>query len=131
MSRPPRGITPEAVELFAHLDQLGGDPAFTDGARQLARVLGLMSEFWTGNTPLDKSRVPCHPEGRVAFDAWHTCRRKREQLLAAVAAQKKKAPAMGLTGGKEVNRDTTVRSEEARANVRETIVPSDAPTRPH
>ena len=74
----------EALALFAELERTRGGKAFSDGARQLARLLNLTSEFWTGNTPCDRSKAPNYPPHCQASTDWHTCRAVRRQLLAAL-----------------------------------------------
>jgi hypothetical protein len=124
-------FTLEILALFAELDrQCRPNP---EKERRLMRLLGLGSAFWTSNSVLDRSPGPCHPEGYLANEDWHRCRAARRALLAAVAAQKKKAPAALTSEGEglEMIRDNTVRSEEAADHVREPVIPNDAPTRPH
>jgi hypothetical protein len=78
-------INREAVALFVRLEgmtpQCGRD--FERGSHQLARELGLVPEWWTGNHVNDRSRGPCHPPHCVAHGDWHTCREVREALLAS------------------------------------------------
>jgi hypothetical protein len=80
-------ITPEALALFIELEQTParqrGGQDFQDKAHQLMRWLDLVSEFWTMNSVLDRSRGPCHPEGYIARDDWFRCRAVREALLEA------------------------------------------------
>ena len=67
-------ITPEALALFIELECLPQDSeAFKEGSRRLARMLGLISEWWTCNHVHDRSRKPCHPVGYIA----HTGERPR------------------------------------------------------
>jgi hypothetical protein len=85
--RTPKGRRPsfdrETLALFAKLERLAlPEPAFSEGAHELARRLDLTTEYWTGNTPLDRDG-PCHPSGYIANRDWETCRRVRERLLQA------------------------------------------------
>src|SRR5262249_52346427 len=57
--------------------------AFEDGARELARRLGLTSEWWTGNSVLDRG-PRCHPDGYIANSDHARCREVRLALLDAV-----------------------------------------------
>jgi hypothetical protein len=76
----------ETLELFVRLEATPRDRrGFRDGDRQLARRLGLMTEWWGGQSVLDRSDEPCHPPSCCAFGEWHRCRSVREALLAAVA----------------------------------------------
>jgi hypothetical protein len=85
MQRRRVPFTAEVLALFQRLDAMPQeDRSFTEGAKELASALNLDTEFWTGNTPLDRSGSPCHPPGYAAFTDWHTCRRVRNQLLAAI-----------------------------------------------
>jgi hypothetical protein len=85
MQRRRVPFTPEVVGAFQRLDAMPQeDRSFTEGAKELASALNLDAEFWTGKTPLDRSASPCDPPGYAAFTDWHTCRRVRGELLAAV-----------------------------------------------
>jgi hypothetical protein len=70
------------LELFADLERKRAQ-AFSDDTRALARMLGLVSEWWTGNHVNDRSAESHHPPGCVARDDWFRCRRVREALLVA------------------------------------------------
>jgi hypothetical protein len=78
-------FSPAVVALFRELDgapaRAREAPAFKAKARQLACELGLVSEFWTVNSVLDRSHAPCWPPWVVAFHDWHRCRGVRERLL--------------------------------------------------
>jgi hypothetical protein len=74
---------PEVVALFSEIERLPGDHAFKDNSHQLARMLGLTDQWWTGNQVNDRSRAPCHGPWCQAHTDWHTCREVRLQLLAA------------------------------------------------
>jgi hypothetical protein len=83
-------FTADVVALFVELERLPRrDARFKEGERELARKLGLVSEYWTMNSVLDRSARPCHPPGYVAHADWHTCRAVRKALLASaeVAAE--------------------------------------------
>jgi hypothetical protein len=106
--RHPR-ISPEAIALFRAAE---GQPrkrwAYTDEARQLARMLGPIDEWWTGNTPLDKSRGPCHPPWCVAYTDWHRCRAVRRRMIAAAAAADHPVAAAGsavVSGSQTIGHD--------------------------
>jgi hypothetical protein len=74
----------DVVREFVRLDHMRrGCADFKRGERALMRRLGLVDEFWSMNSPLDRSAGPCHPEGYVANDHWHRCREVRRALLAA------------------------------------------------
>jgi hypothetical protein len=53
-------------------------------ARQLARQLDLVSEYWTINSVLDRSAEPCHPPSYISHQDWFRCRDVRNELLAAL-----------------------------------------------
>jgi hypothetical protein len=77
----------DVLALFAELEREAmPDPAFSDGARELAVKLDLVTAFWVGCTPLDRSDAPCHPPGYLSYELWFRCREVREQLLAAIGA---------------------------------------------
>jgi len=82
-------ITAEAIALFAELEAVPqgqrASKAFKDGQHELMRKLGLVSEFWTMNSVLDRSKRPPWPDHLVAYKDWYRCRGIREQLLEAVA----------------------------------------------
>jgi hypothetical protein len=61
-----------------------------DKAHQLARILDLVPEWWTGNSVLDRSDGPVHTSSAyIAFHDWHRCREVRLALLSALAAGRK------------------------------------------
>jgi hypothetical protein len=83
-------VAADALALFMELE---GTPkrrrsaqTFKDGERELARKLGLVSEWWTGNSVLDDSSGPCHPPGYISHDDWHRVHAVRTALLRAAAA---------------------------------------------
>lgn len=75
----------EVLALFAALDRVPAqrqrNREFKDGERELARLLHLVAEWWTGNGVLDRSPEPCHPQGNVARADWIRCRAIRRALL--------------------------------------------------
>jgi hypothetical protein len=92
LSRDRRPLfSAEVLALFAELEHMPGDQAFTDGSRRLAQLLGLTDEWWTGNHVNDRSRKPCHPPWCQAHTDWHKVRAVRAALLAAVG--QRRAPA--------------------------------------
>jgi hypothetical protein len=84
-------FTPDALALFVELERKR-TRAFSDGSRELARMLGLVSEWWTGNHVNDRSAEPCHPPWCVAYENWFRCRQMREALLAAAEGSARSAP---------------------------------------
>jgi hypothetical protein len=85
--RRPTVFSDEALQLFRELDR---QPKPDDAAvHRLARLLGLVPQYWTVNSPLDKSSAPVHPHGYQAHSDWVHCRQVRNELLAAIAAQDK------------------------------------------
>jgi len=79
-------ITAEVITLFLELEQSPRRAKpFTEDTRKLARLLGLVPQWWTGNHVNDRSDKPIYPEGYVAHVDWLHCRAVREQLLEAVA----------------------------------------------
>lgn len=78
-------IPPEAIALFVELEHCSQrGPKFNAKARELARMLGLVSEWWSGQSVLDRSPAPCHPPGHIARDDFYRCRVVRQQLLTAI-----------------------------------------------
>jgi hypothetical protein len=76
---------PDVLALFVELERIPEQrEAYSDGSRELARLLGMTDEWWGGNSVLDRSRGPCHPPGYGAYDDWFRCRVVREQLLEAM-----------------------------------------------
>ena len=77
-------FSPEVLSLFLELEhgrQRG--EAFRRKEKTLMYALGLVSEFWSMTSVLDRSTGPgCEPQ-YCRYQDWHTCRRVREQLLAA------------------------------------------------
>lgn len=88
LTRRPRRFDAETLALFCKLDGMPAQRrAFSGGGRELARRLGLVNEWWTGNSVLDRSDAPHHSPEYAAFKDWHTCRTAREALLAAVRSR--------------------------------------------
>jgi hypothetical protein len=77
----------EVLELFAELDSTrGGSKSFQRGkSEELASLLDLDGEWWTGNHVNDRSRPPPYQPWRCAYHDWHTCRAWRKELLEAAA----------------------------------------------
>ena len=85
------------LALFAEIERMPQrGQQFKDRSRELARLLGLTSEWWTGNSVNDRSAEPCHPEGHVAREDWFRCRDVRDALLVAVAKVSDKPTSHGL-----------------------------------
>ncbi len=61
---------------------------FEGRSRALARLLGPVSAWWTGNHVNDRSAKPCHPLGYVAREDWLRCREVRVALFAAASARR-------------------------------------------
>jgi hypothetical protein len=90
MPRPPERavVRPEALSLFVTLERMDRrSEAFEQGTYELARVLGLVPEWWTGNHVNDRSEEPCHQPGYVSHEDWHRCREVRNALQAALDAR--------------------------------------------
>lgn len=81
-------FTPETLALFLELEHAPKKRTETFRAKEkrLMYQLGLVQEFWSVCSVLDRSSEPgCGPEyGR--YKDWFTCRRLREQLLAATGS---------------------------------------------
>jgi hypothetical protein len=85
-------IDAETLTLFWRLDSSKRrGHAFREETHELMRKLGLVDEYWTANSVLDRSSGPCHPKGYIARDHWYRCRAVRAQLLAALAGHKARA----------------------------------------
>jgi hypothetical protein len=82
-------VAPAAVTLFVELEQVPkrrrNAQTFKDGERELHRMLGLVSEWWGGNSVLDDSSGPCHPPGYVSHSDWFRVRAVRDALLLQAA----------------------------------------------
>jgi hypothetical protein len=98
----------EALALFVELERKR-TRAFSDGSRELARMLGLTSEWWTGNHLNDRSAGPCHPpwcadaELAALLDLAAPLQpRERARFLEAIAAELRAHP--GELGAGAVHR---------------------------
>ena len=79
-----RSFSPEAIALFLELERMSRrNKTFRDKTHELARMLGLVYEWWNGNHVNDRADGPCHPPGYAAFDNFFRVRAVREELLAA------------------------------------------------
>jgi hypothetical protein len=58
----------EALALFATLERRSDrrSEAYKAKERELARLLGLVDEWWSGNSVCDRIDGPCHPPQYVA-----------------------------------------------------------------
>jgi hypothetical protein len=82
IDRQFRPFSPEVIDLFLALERVKPSRRYQDPrSKQLAKLLGLISEFWTVNHVNDVSPPP----GRAAArEPWIRCREVRTQLLEAV-----------------------------------------------
>lgn len=94
IQRPPRSqISAEALALFLALEHVSQDSErFMDGSHRLARLLGLVREFWGGNFVNDRSAGPCWPPSLVAHHDWYRVRERREELLSAAGLEPTPVP---------------------------------------
>jgi hypothetical protein len=80
-----RPFSNQALTLFVELERMPrrnrNAQLFKDKERKLARMLNLVSEWWTCNSVLDDSDAPCWPPHLVAHQDWHKVRAVREALL--------------------------------------------------
>jgi hypothetical protein len=87
-------FTPEILPLFARLDHVPlnrRDTAeFKAGDKRLMYALGKTDEFWTMNSVLCREKKPSTNPPYIAFEHWHTCRRLRNELLAAIGGSQEK-----------------------------------------
>jgi hypothetical protein len=88
IERPQRArISAEVLEFFLELERMPrrqrDSQVFKDGEHELARRLNLVSEFWSGNSVLDRDQGPCWLPSLIAHHDWYRLREIREQLLAA------------------------------------------------
>jgi hypothetical protein len=87
IARPSRHplITDEALQLFMQIEAMPkrkrGPKVYNDLEHKLAKLLGLLLEWWNGNSVCDDSDAPCWPPGLVAYENWFKVRRVREKLL--------------------------------------------------
>jgi hypothetical protein len=104
-NRHPRGwplrtrLTPELIALFAELEvtppRRRNAQSWKDRERKLMSALGLVDEFWTMNSVLNRNG-PCHPPYYIANQHHARCREVRAALLAAA----------GLPGANRAKRKT-------------------------
>src|SRR5262245_23371395 len=89
IQRPQRAqISAEALALFLALERTPqSSERFMDGSHRLARLRGLVREFWGGNFVNDKSAGPCWPPSLVAHHDWYKVRKDRLALLAAAGLE--------------------------------------------
>jgi hypothetical protein len=82
-------LSPESLALFAKLDGMEDRDSeeFRQRSHDLARLLGLVAEWWTINSVLDRSDGPHHPASYLAHADWHRCREVRTALLQALQAR--------------------------------------------
>ena len=86
----------EALGLFLELEQARQnprtDPKLQDKSRQLARMLGLVDEWFCSVCHVnDGSSQSGYPPGHLTDNAFWRVREVRKQLLAAADAQKEKS----------------------------------------
>lgn len=86
-------FTPEILSLFVELENGSKrGEQFRVQEQDLMYQLGLVEQFWTMNSVLDRSSVPYTSPEYVAWRHWHECRAIRLQLLAAIASAGADAP---------------------------------------
>src|SRR5262249_48051832 len=84
----------EVLTLFAKLEatppRRRRTQEFKAGVKRVITLPNLTDELWTMNSVLEPG--PCYTAPPyVAFDHWHTCRRVRQELLAALARLEREA----------------------------------------
>ena len=77
----------EALSPFAELESAAQQDR--DKAHDLARLLNLVPQWWTGNSVLDRSVEPCHPQGYIAREDWFHCHVVRLALQATLDAPRR------------------------------------------
>jgi len=78
-------ITDEALRLFIELERDRRHPkVYNDQEHRLAKLLGLTSEWWNGNSVSDNSDAPDCPPHLARYENWFKVRAVRQALLAAV-----------------------------------------------
>jgi hypothetical protein len=84
-------ISAEALRLFVEIENTPkhkrGPKVYNDKERELARLLGLTSEWWNGNSVCDDSDGPGCPPHLARYENWFKVRAIREQLLEVCKAQ--------------------------------------------
>jgi len=79
IERPQRArISAEVLEFFLELERMPrrqrDSQVFKDGEHELARRLNLVSEFWSGNSVLDRDQGPCWLPSLIAHHDWYRLR---------------------------------------------------------
>ena len=83
----------EALELFIEIERDRPHPkVYNDAEHRLAKLLGLTSEWWGGNSVCDDADGPGCPPHLVRYQNWFKVRAVRNALLEATA---KMQPAPG------------------------------------
>jgi hypothetical protein len=76
---------PQALELFIEIENTPqherGARVYNDKERALARLLGLVPEWWGGNSVCDDADKPPWPPHLAAYQDWHKVRAVRKALL--------------------------------------------------
>ena len=92
-------IDREALVLFIEIENTPqhkrGPKVYNDKEHELARLLGLVPEWWKGNSVCDDGDGPCCPPHLVRYRNWFKVRAVRNALLEAAAGQQaveEKAP---------------------------------------
>jgi hypothetical protein len=82
-------IDRKALELFIQIEatpqQKRGPKVYNDMEHELAKLLGLVPEWWNGNSVCDDSDAPCWPPHLTAYQNWYKVRAVRNALLEAAA----------------------------------------------
>jgi hypothetical protein len=104
----------EVLQLFSELEQTPPKRRraqwFKDAEKHLmCNLFDMGAEFWMCQSPLDRSRKPCHPPRMPAHEAWHACRRLRIALLEATGLTKKPR----RKGGLKADEDAQLCHEDA------------------
>jgi hypothetical protein len=80
-------IDRKALALFLEIENTPqherGPKVYNDREHELARLLGLTSEWWGGNSVCDNSEAPCWPPHLTAHQNWFKVRAVRNALLEA------------------------------------------------
>jgi hypothetical protein len=92
----------ETLEQFVRLERTPRrSQEFKDGSRVLARQLGLIDQWWTGNDVNDRG-PPCHPDGYIANVHWAEVREVRKALLAAAGLIQTRTPTQADGGSRRM-----------------------------